>query len=63
MADQPHTSQSVPASEPVSEADRKVAERRRFLKSVGTKAIYAAPAVATLAAASRANAASATSPS
>jgi len=63
MADPTHTPQPDSASDRAREADRKLAERRRFLKAVGTKAIYAAPAVATLAAASRANAASATSPS
>jgi len=53
----------APAGPRLSDADRQLADRRAFLKAVGTKAIYAAPAVVTLAAASRANAASSTSPS
>ncbi|MEM6332781.1 MAG: hypothetical protein AAF823_05515 [Planctomycetota bacterium] len=56
--DQPHSTDA-----PGKQVSPRVEDRRAFLKLAGRKAVYVAPAVATLAAASRANAASSTSPS
>ncbi|MEM9252782.1 MAG: hypothetical protein AAGB29_10575 [Planctomycetota bacterium] len=64
MPDPSHEPTSQP-SDTSQETDSKAAatDRRAFLKLAGRRAAYVAPAVATLAAASRANAASTTSPS
>ncbi|MEM0914978.1 MAG: hypothetical protein AAGK09_10260 [Planctomycetota bacterium] len=58
-ADTPPT----PQPNDTREANDSATDRRAFLKLAGRRAAYVAPAVATLAAASRANAASTTSPS
>ncbi|MEM1210085.1 MAG: hypothetical protein AAF586_03780 [Planctomycetota bacterium] len=66
MTDQPdHSTTPAPGEQPdaPTDNDRAGTDRRAFLKLAGRRAVYVAPAVVTLAAASRANAASTTSPS